>query len=95
MIEGSVTLPKNAVLNDYIFGDLVNFGIKVDERLRLRDARALKVTWVQFTLGPSATQTVHFPVCLRRKDDIDELKLTLEVQKLDQTEIASANILAI
>jgi hypothetical protein len=60
VIKGQLTLPPKGQLVEYVFGDLSNFGVKVD-------TRTLRVAWVQFKLDAGEQQEVVFPVCVRSR----------------------------
>lgn len=73
MIKGQLTLPPKGQLTEYVFGDLTNFGVKVD-------TRTLRVAWVQFKLPAKAVQEVVFPVCVRRREFIGGVQLALHLE---------------
>jgi hypothetical protein len=73
VIKGQLTLPPKGQLVEYIFGDLTNFGVKVD-------TRTLRVAWVQFKLEDGVQQEVVFPVCVRRREHIFGVQLTLGLE---------------
>jgi hypothetical protein len=73
VIKGQLTLPPKGQLTEYVFGDLTNFGVKVD-------TRTLRVAWVQFKLPAKAVQEVVFPVCVRRREFIGGVQLALHLE---------------
>jgi hypothetical protein len=73
VIKGQLTLPPKGQLTEYVYGDLTNFGIKVD-------TRTLRVAWVQFALAKAASQVVTFPVCVRKRDFVVDVELQLQLE---------------
>jgi hypothetical protein len=81
VIKGQLTLPPKGQLTEYVFGDLTNFGVKVD-------TRTLRVAWVQFKLAAKAVQEVVFPVCVRRREYIGGVQLSCISRTIRSTAIS-------
>jgi hypothetical protein len=88
IIKGALTLPKKRVtLPQYVFGDLVNYGVKVDEKSN-------RVAWVQFHLGGHQSQEIEIHICVDQLDssssstsrsvDTSGIGLDLQVKSTDQ-----------
>eukprot|EP01108_Squamamoeba_japonica_P010001 TRINITY_DN960_c0_g1_i2.p1 TRINITY_DN960_c0_g1~~TRINITY_DN960_c0_g1_i2.p1 ORF type:complete len:1435 (+),score=415.08 TRINITY_DN960_c0_g1_i2:46-4350(+) len=76
IIKGQLDLPPRVTPEDFILGDLSNFGIEIHRN-------TFRVTWVQFQMQ-GLQQEVIIPICLRRASDADLVKLELSVTNVDQ-----------
>lgn len=76
VVKGQLTLPPKGSLKEYIFGDLHNFGVKVD-------TRTLRVAYVQFSLKGGDKASVRFPVCVTHREDFFAVKLDLKIEGFD------------